>query len=335
MTRRSVGLIDIATAAGVSRSTASRALRGEDRVSSDTVEKVRRAAESLGYVRDLRASDLASNQASAIGIMLRASERSFYGEIAARIQTVVGQQGLDLIIVNGGDSRDTQMRAISSLLGHKVAGVIIASGRASMEVAQYAASFAPVVLVGLSCSSSDIDSTVIDPDSERALARAVLSYGHRTVAVTSAAADVSRTLYDRAEVFSSELRDGGATVVDIGEAHQGGAQLAQAVTTAIKAHATAIMTGDDPTMLSVLEELQRRRISWPDQVSVTGFDGVGVFASPLLGFTTMRQPVEDLGQTAIRLVMTRIADSSAAARHLYLPGRLLPGRTLGPVPSLD
>jgi LacI family transcriptional regulator len=326
-------LVDIARAAGVSRSTASRALRGEGRVSPETVERVKRVAQSLGYVPDLRASALASKSLNTVGIMLRASERSFYGEIAARIQSGLERRGMDLIIANGGGSDTSQMRAVNSLLGRKVAGLIIASGRASIAVAQYAASFGPVALVGLSSPSPTIDSIVIDPDSERYLARRVLAQGHRVVAVTTALADVSRTLHDRAEIFISELRAGGADVVDIGPAAEGGEAVDRAVATAVDAGATAIMTGDDTTMLAVLERLADQGVAVPRQMSVTGFDGVGVFASPLLGFTTMRQPVEQLGDTAVRLLTSRISGVASQARHLCIPGQYLPGRTLGSAPS--
>ena len=114
--RPMVGLSDVARAAGVSRSTASRALRGEARVSDATRDHVAGVAASLGYVRDRRAADLASNSPTAVGLVVRGAERSFYGEIASRVQTQIDALGMDLLMANGGDSHASQMRALDSLI---------------------------------------------------------------------------------------------------------------------------------------------------------------------------------------------------------------------------
>lgn len=333
--RPMVGLSDVARAAGVSRSTASRALRGEARVSDATRDHVAGVAASLGYVRDRRAADLASNSPTAVGLVVRGAERSFYGEIASRVQTQIDALGMDLLMANGGDSHASQMRALDSLIGRHVAGLIIASGRASLQAAEYASTFVPVVLVGFgSINTASIDTVSIDPQNERALAQAVLAEGHRRVGVTTASPQASQTLFERWKRFEETLTSAGASVHRIpSEWGSDGGDFSTALRASIDAGATAVMCGDDPTAVETLEWLFDWGIPSPARVSVTGFDGVGVFGSPLIGLTTYRQPVQQMAQDAVDLLMARAGGLHEPAVHRVHDGEFLRGRTLGPPSS--
>lgn len=325
--RPNVGLTDVAHAAGVSVSTASRALRGEERVSPDTVALVRATAERLGYVPDKRAVNLRSHTPAAVGLVLRSAELSFYGAIAAQMQAAVDANGIDLLIANGGDDHTSQLRAIETLVGHRVAGIVFASGRASSEAISKAAASVPTVLVGAVSATDGIDSVVISSNSEMQVARAVLEAGHRRVAITRSLVSGTAVLQRRSERYEETLLADRAavTVLDVGD---GLAGLRSQIDLALEHSVTAIMAGDDLTALHILEILAERDIRCPEDISVTGFDGVGVLQSPLLGLTTMKQPVEDLAATATALILGRIAGSSDDAARSEIPGQFVPGRTL-------
>jgi DNA-binding LacI/PurR family transcriptional regulator len=328
--RPRVGIRDVAEAAGVSKSTASRALRGESRVSEETIAHVERVAASLGYVPDLRAAGLSSAGPTAVGLMLRGAERSFYGEIAARVQSATDDRGMDLLIVNGGDDYESQLRGLRNLIGHRVAGVLIASGRASLAAAEEAASFLPTVLVGLDAQHEAIDSVSIAPESETEMARAVLSAGHRRIAVTSPDRPESTVLVARAQRYRTELAAGGAAVVDVPAATDL-ATFARGLRGAIDDGVTAFMALDDTTAVAALELLAEWGEPNPGRLSVTGFDGVGLFGSPLIGLSTMRQPVGEMANAAADLMMARIAGDAGLAQHLTFAGERIAGRTLGAV----
>lgn len=327
--RPQVGIRDVADAAGVSKSTASRALRGESRVSAETIAHVARIAEELGYVPDLRAAGLSSAAPTAVGLMLRGAERSFYGEIAARVQAVTDSRGIDLLIVNGGDDHESQLRGLRNLIGHRVAGVLIASGRASLAAAEEAASFLPTVLLGLDAQHDAIDSVSISSGSEEEMARAVLEAGHRRVAVTSADRPESAVLVARAERYRAVLTRGGAEVTEIPGVVDAD-RFAFGLRGALDGGVSAVMALDDMTAVTALELLLEWGVASPEIVSVTGFDGVGLFASPLIGLTTMQQPVGELAEAGADLIQARIVGSAEPAQHLTFAGRRIVGRTLGP-----
>ncbi|MBC7305810.1 MAG: LacI family DNA-binding transcriptional regulator [Dietzia sp.] len=327
-----VDLEDVARAAGVSRSTASRALRGEARVSAETTQRVLETAEALGYVRDIRAAELASTAATTVGLLIRGAERSFYGEVAAKVQAETDLREIDLLVVSGGDDHASQVRALNNLLGHGVAGIMVASGRASLSAAEHAASFVSTVLLGLDSDHASIDSVAIDPASEALLARHVAEAGHRRVAVTTSDQAGSTTLQVRTSRFREELERHGATTSLVHGMGDRGPVFAAELRRAIDDGATAVMAGDDPTAVEILELLGEWGLRCPDDVSVTGFDGVGVFLSPLFGLTTMRQPVEQMARWAVQTMVSRVGGAQEGTRHVTYPGQYRPGRTLGPPP---
>lgn len=328
-----VDLEDVARAAGVSRSTASRALRGEARVSPETTRRVLETAESLGYVRDIRAAELASTAPTTVGLLIRGAERSFYGDVAAKVQAETDLREIDLLVVSGSDDHASQVRALNNLLGHGVAGIMVASGRASLAAAEHAASFVSTVLLGLDPNHSSIDSVAIDPASETLLARHVAEAGHRRVAVTTSDQPGSTTLQLRTARFRDELERHGATTTLVHGMGDRGPTFAAELRRALDDGVTAVMAGDDPTAVEILELFQDWGVRCPEEVSVTGFDGVGVFLSPLFGLTTMRQPVEQMARWAVQTMISRVSGDQDATQHVTYPGELRAGRTLGPPPS--
>lgn len=331
--RLRVGIREVAEAAGVSKSTASRALRREARVSAETIDHVERVAASLGYVPDLRAAGLSSASPTTVGLMVRGAERSFYGEIAAAVQAITDARGIDLLIVNGGDNHETQLRALRNLLGHRVAGILVASGRASLEAVEMAASFVPTVLVGMEVTNDDIDSVTLDPSAEINMARAVLEAGHRRVAVTSADGPESIVLVERASRYREVLRLGGAECVEL-PGRTPAVEFARALRDSLDRGVTAIMALEDSTAVAILELLMEWGVPCPEAVSVTGFDGVGVYRSPLIGLSTVRQPVEHMAAAAADRIERRVLGEAGPAQHLRIPGDRIRGKTLGNAPAV-
>ena len=335
--RARVSMIEVARAAGVSQSTASRALNGATKVSPEAREAVMSAAERLGYVRDLRAADLASARPATMGLLIRGTHRVFYGELAAAIQAETDRRGVDLLIVGAGDDEDQQHRAVQNLLGHGAGGILIATGRASEHTVQYAAGFVPTVTIALGLTRPGFDSVGIDPTSEADLADRVAAAGHRHVAVTASANRLAYTLHARTANFLTRLVMAGVKTTIVAESVEQGQDLRDALRAAIDGGATAVMTGDDATAVRVLEYLHDWGIGCPEDVSVTGFDGVGAYRSPLIGLTSVAQPVAQMAERAVELMHQRLlgadGEGPVGSVDAQVPGAFIPGRTLGPAPS--
>lgn len=328
-----VGLAQVAQAAGVSNSTASRALSGHPKVSPETRRTVLATATRLGYVRNLGAAGLASTRNTAVGLLIRDAGFHFYGQVSTEIQRETDRAGLDLLITAGGDKEETQVEAVENLLGHSVGGIIVASGRVSSRAIEHSASFVPTITVALSSTHPGIDCIRIDPQSELDLARRIIDAGHRHVAITASRHPLATTLHARTATFLTEFVVAGVTTSIVTEDAAQGEAFENGLRQALDEGATAIVAGSDMIALRALELLHEWGISCPEEVSVTGFDGVGPYRSPLLGLTTVEQPVTDMAREAVSLLTARFNGGDSAERDIRIPGRIIEGRTLGQAPA--
>ncbi|MCJ1703756.1 MULTISPECIES: substrate-binding domain-containing protein [unclassified Rathayibacter] len=127
--------------------------------------------------------------------------------------------------------------------------------------------------------------------------------------------------------YRETLEAAGTSVIGIPGAED--ATFPGALRAAVDSGVTAVMAGDDPTAVSALEVLATSGILSPQAVSVTGFDGVGVYRSPLFGLATMRQPVEAMAIAATDIMMRRLDNTQTEPAHEVFRGEYVPGTTLG------
>ncbi|WP_229131982.1 LacI family DNA-binding transcriptional regulator [Bifidobacterium mizhiense] len=328
-----VSMADIARVAKVSPSTVSRALSGHPKVSDTARKLVLETADRLGYVRNLGAASLASSKCDAIGLLIRDVGNEFYGGLASCVQYETDDTGLSLLLALSEDSLESQLAAVRNLLGHGVGGIIIASGRISSQTADYAAKFVPTVVLATGYDMPSFSSVRIDPRCEGSLARRVVEQGHKKVAVTASADVLASALHARTANFLTGLVVAGAQATILSLPSHIEDVIGAEVDKAIDSGVTAIMAGNDSIALSILEHLDAIGVSCPGYVSVTGFDGVGTFRSPLLGLTTMEQPVGELARAAVSLMKDLLDNDSGQPHQVLVDGKFVVGRTLGPVRS--
>jgi DNA-binding LacI/PurR family transcriptional regulator len=96
---------------------------------------------------------------------------------------------------------------------------------------------------------------------------------------------------------------------------------------------TAIMCPTDSSAMDLLEVLRQRGNSASADYAVTGYDGFGPLAAPYIGLTTFRNPIEEIGRTAIDLLVDRIEGRTDQDRFVTLRGVVVPGRTAAKPPG--
>lgn len=119
-------LADVAAISGVSIKTASRVMNGSEQVSDDTADKVKKAANLVGYrsnriARELRVGSLSN----LVGMVISDLANPFYAGLAAGAEERLSVEGLDLIIATARDDGEREKSLIESLLERRVRGLII------------------------------------------------------------------------------------------------------------------------------------------------------------------------------------------------------------------
>lgn len=119
-------LADVAAISGVSIKTASRVMNGSEQVSQDTADKVKKAANLVGYrsnriARELRVGSLSN----LVGMVISDLANPFYAGLAAGAEERLSEEGLDLILATARDDGEREKKLIESLLERRVRGLII------------------------------------------------------------------------------------------------------------------------------------------------------------------------------------------------------------------
>ena len=328
--RRQPTIFDVAKAAGVSKSLVSRVMRGSGSVSEEKAELVRQAAARLGYVPSAMAQGLASSRSNTIGVILRDAKLPFYGFLHSELQKCAREQGYQVVAITGvGELSAADVRdALRDLIALRVDGLVIGSAQLAVDDFLPYSARIPIVLAGHEDVTGQVSSVFCDErDGGGSLARFVFDYGHRDVAVFMMTRRYSLSQYTRGVAMVETLRELGASVrvIEMDGAERIGEHVDEAM---CNPRTTAYMCPSDQCMYRVLEALRVRGIAVPDQISVTGYDGIGDLASPYFGFTTYRQPMEAMAAGAIDRLVRAIRVGGAGVDRAAIKGGLVHGRTV-------
>lgn len=323
---RRPSILDVARESGLSKSAVSRALRGQGRISDESRQKALDAASRLGYILDARAQGLAASSSKILGLLVRASQYSYYGELVAAIQTAAESQGYGVVIANGLGGAAGQARALRQLISLRVDGIVVASGQLPITELEKFAQELPIVLAGRRTSNISIGSVDgADRQGSAELVDRVIAKGHRRVGVVVVPRKVSATRYARSAAMLRRLDWHGVESLAIPISDDQNSPAPLAVQRAAE-QVTAIMSPNDPALLAAWEVLQAMGKQVPDDLSLTGYDGVGQLSSPVLGLSTWRQNLAGIGSTATDLVLAQLRGEPA--RHIRFPGEFITGKTL-------
>lgn len=315
-TGRPPTIIDIAHSTGLSKSVVSRALNGESGVSRDSRERVEAAALELGYVANAMARKMRSQQADMIGVLVRDPASVFYGALLGALQSYASDLGVRLITMTGSGRPDLEEErtALRSLLTLRVDGLLVCSGLLPASDLYPFAERVPTVVVGRSEWDLRIGSVSCDDeDGARQIVDHVTSLGRSELLIPLVPASIAPALHVRGNLLASYAQSCGVHATTL--AAETPEHLLSKLPTRFDAR-TAILAPNDRWALALRETLTDQ-----PQLLVTGYDGLGVYASPLLGLTTLTQPIDAIARSALMLVNEILTDGRAP-EHLALRGTL-------------
>ena len=325
-------LSDVAASAGVSMSTASRALTGSGYVAAGVKVRVLGAAEQLGYVPNAHARSLKAQRSTTVGLLVSDLRNPFYAEVAAGATGVLREEGYTVVLVDDAASDKEELAAAHTFLATRVAGVLLTpvSGAATAFVRQHGL---PVVEIDRQFSRG-CDAVLIDNvAAAHELTTHLLRLGHRRIALLIDETDWT-TGKGRLQGYTDAHRAAGMSVDDrlvIQSGFDAETVSAQArELLALRKRPTALFAANN-----LLAELAWRaaadaQLRIPTDLSLVGFDDAPWMSMVTPGITTVSQPAFELGVRAARVLLSRI-DKPARARAVRLASRLIErGSTAAP-----
>ena len=315
---------DVATEAGVSQATVARVFSSPDKVAPATRDKVRAAADHLGYVPNAIARSLKAQRTDIVGAIVPAA-----GEYWQHVLTLFSRQltesGKQLLLFSFAEP-DQVDGVLETVARYRLDGLIAASASIGAgHLARIEQLAMPTVAFNQPAASGLLPSVTVDnAEGSRALAEHVVSRGARSAVYVGGIAETS-TDQQRYRGVVTEL--GASAVacryVEAGAfTYEAGYKIAQEL--ADGPLPDAVLVGSDEVAFGVIDGLRQHGIEAPHDVLLTGFDGLPQAGWAGYDLTTLEQPTELLVEHALTLLLQ--ADD-AETTDIVVPGTIRQGRT--------
>jgi LacI family transcriptional regulator len=320
---------EVAGRAGVSKATVSHVINGTRFVEPQTEARVRQAIHELGYRPNLLARSLRRQETRMFGLLAPNIANPFWADLAHAVERAGYAEGYSVILGNSNWSAAQECDLVQKMLAQQIDGIILASINLELAILdEIVATSVPVVLMNnLLLAQRQVSAVLVDNYRGGVLAGAYLvSLGHQRIGCVAAPPD-SGLAVERVAGLRSALADAGIDLPDsaifTGDFEHGSGEAA--VQTLLEHHPdlTAIFAANDHMALGVIKGLRRvgRRI--PDDISVIGFDNISfcTIVSPEL--TTIAQPIIEVGQRVIQLLIMHIHEPTAPPEVVVLQPTLI------------
>ncbi|WP_458115942.1 LacI family DNA-binding transcriptional regulator [Arthrobacter sp. D2-10] len=326
--RRRPSLADVAAHAGVSQGAVSKVIRNAYGVSASMQERVQRSIDDLGYRPRTGARGLRGQTFTiAIGLTIPQLSNEFFSQVASGAARKLAGSGYQLIIGTSLDHRDDQ-GVLDALIDRQVDGIIAISLDISAKWLERFARYAPTVLIGRHDQSQNYDTVTDDDLAGGYLAMDhLLGLGHERIAFLTVWGIADRPesrpphalrqeAYEQ-RMASRALQPQFAYAISEQEAYEATRNLLDSATPP-----TAIFAGNDALAIGTLRAITERGLT-PQDVSVVGYDNIGLAGHPLVSLTTIDQYGEQIGEAAVELLLERIEQTRTEPRHVQLDPQLV------------
>ncbi len=324
----SVGIEDVAKAAGVSTATVSRALRGLKHVNSQTREHVKKIAAEMNYSISVTASRLASGKTDSIGVVAPYINRWYFSEVINGIERSLREAGLDLLLYNFSHLRNRERLFQHQLLRNRVDALIVISLPPTKEELDSMLSLGvPVALIGTHhalCASVAID----DVASARMATQHLVNQGHINIGLISGMPNdpLSFTVpQDRRRGFIQVIEENSLAWSTDQEASGDftlrSGERAMDELLAKPNRPTAVFVASDEMAFGAMRAIRRHGLNIPEDISIIGFDGHDM--SDFLELTTIEQPVQTIGELAAWALMEQLKNQSTTPPTVTVPTKLV------------
>lgn len=330
-----VTLNDVARRASVSLATVSRALNQPRLVRDSTVQRVRKAATELNFRPNLVGRNLRAQTTKTVGVVLPTLANTVFGECFQGIERAARTRNFSVMLTTTEYRVDDEHLATEALLRHRVDGLILTVANATRSAAldKLDREQVPYVLVYNQLSRPRRPTVSVDNRlAAREAVECLIASGHRAVRMLTGRFDES----DRAQLRYAGYRDAmqrnGLVPSPPIEVPLHTAVAADALAGCLRGRdrVTALFCSNDLLAISVVSDLRRLGSRVPEDVSVVGFDGVqlGAFLHPAL--TTIVQPNQKIGETALLKLLARL-DGAEPPGSVVLPHSFRAGETTSQV----
>ncbi|WP_411719832.1 LacI family DNA-binding transcriptional regulator [Mycetocola sp.] len=332
---RRVTVKDVAAAANVSPSTASRVLSGQGDVDPEMARRVTEASSRLRYSANVMARALRTRQSDTIGVIVPAINNPYFVGVVEALEQALAKTGRSLILCDARDDVDTEARRIDLLQNRMVDGLVIipVSEQGSAPAISAAALDLPVVQLDRISEAGGTDFVGSDDfEGVRLSIEHLKSHGANTFAYIGALSTTS-TAKNRLRAFHDQTNGHPSSPewILLGDFSTDWGRTATARLLASGPMPDAIVCGADVIALGVLTSLRLAKIDVPSQIKVISHDNLSISTMVSPQLTSIRQPLDVMAEEVVYLLDARAKDFERPTRKsVFTPDLVVRESTLDP-----
>lgn len=327
-----VNIRDVARHAGVSAGTVSNVLNRPSYVNAETRQKVLEAIETLDFTPRKASRQFRPGRERTLGLALADMGNPFFVDVALGAESAAKERGVGVVIVHNGEDVGREEQNLDLLVQQRVHGIMITPvDERNPRLEQLVERGVPLVYVDrISGDRPCCWLATDDLAGGRLAGEHLLASGHRRIGFVGDI-DISRQVEHRCQGLRDAVADAGLpeTTVEllpasswkIRDGREVGRQLAAR---SPQNRPTAIFCANDMLALGVLQELVLHAIRVPEDIAIVGFDDLTWASTSTVPLTSVRQPRELLGRTAVRMLLDEIEQGAAHVHeHVIFPPELI------------
>ena len=305
-----------------------------------TKQRIEKAAEKLGYRPNQFARALRSKRSHTVGVMVFDMTDPYCTSVLRGIENTLYQASFLPILTDAHNERNRFERYLEMLLDRRIEGLVVLANWLFLDInllGDLEKSSIPTVLISCELKGDSMSSIVVDNEIGGYIALEHLhAYGHRKIAFIRGPKDLADTsprwrgIRNCAKARGLELDS--KLIVELPDSRDpmSGFDMGQKLTEDLirqKRPFTALLAFDDMTAFGAIRALGKAGLRVPEHCSVIGFDDVAASALYTPPLTTIRQPMEAMGASAVKMVLEGIQSvlekKEVAAHHRKMAPELV------------
>lgn len=316
---------DVAQRAGVGVGTVSRVINRVPGVKESTLIKVNQAIKELNYIPDEYARGLKTKSSRTIALILPSVWYPFFSEFAYYVEKRLDKENYKLLLCNSNDNPTEEAKYIKMLKQNKIDAIIAIT---YSDIEQYIYSNIPFVSLDRYFDKKVSYVTSDNYEGGKLAARKLLEHGARSLAYVGSHSKYPNGTMLRRDGFRDYLENIGIDYKEI-FLQEPVNDFTPYILEMLKVHPKidGIFCHTDSLLLKLRKILNQYGYRVPEDIQLIGFDGMNLSSDLPLGISTIAQPVEQLANGAVDLVLRKIVDPSLKNEAKMYPVRYVDGNT--------
>jgi LacI family transcriptional regulator len=322
---------DVANLAGVSVGTVSNVLNRPGEVSADSVARVQRAIEQLGYRRNDAARQLRAGTSSTVGFVVLDGQNPFFSEVVRGAEDEASKNGIAILLGNTDEDSSRERMYLDLFEEQRVRGVLISPYRdISPRLEQLRSRNIPAVLVDRFSGDGRFSSVSVDNVAGgRMAAEHLIGSGRRKIAFVGGPFDL-RQVSDRLAGARVAV-EAGPQGVEIEVVATGALTVEEGIAAGMRILGRperewpdAVFAANDLLALGLLQAfVGSGRLLVPQRIALIGFDDIAFARAAAVPLSSMRQPSRTIGATALRVLIEEADDPTLIPRQTVFQPELV------------